>query len=121
MTLSELVKKTGLSRNTIENYETGKSRPRETEIYIRLAKGLNVGTHELLTEEEAFLEEVRNKYGNRSKTQARGLMERSAALFAGGSPDQEDKSAFLFEIRQLYLESKENAKKYMPKKHRKAE
>ena len=121
MTQTELGDAVGLSKRTIINYETGVRYPRERDVYYRLAKELKVDINYLLTEDEEFLTEVRNKYGSRGEAEARGLIQRSAALFAGGDLDDEDKLAFLLEIQELYLESKESAKKYTPKKHRKVQ
>ncbi len=119
LTQTELGNAVGLSGRTIMGYETGNRRPRQKDIYFRLAEQLKIGINFLLTEEEEFLTDVRIKYGNRGESEARELIGRSAALFAGGDPDDEDKTAFLLEIRELYLESKENAKKYTPEKRRK--
>ena len=109
----------GLSKRTIINYETGIRYPRDRDVYCRLAKELEVGVNYLLTEDEEFITEAGSRYGSRGEAEARSLLDRSAALFAGGDLDDEDKLAFLLEIQQLYLESKEYAKKYAPKKHRK--
>ena len=44
----------------------------------------------------------------------------AAAVFAGGELSDEDRLAFMTEIQQLYLESKDiAAKKFTPKKYRK--
>lgn len=109
----------GLSKRTIINYETGNRYPRDRDVYFRLAKKLKVGVNYLLAEDEEFITEAGSRYGSRGETEACLLLDRSAALFAGGELDDDDKLAFLLEIQQLYLESKEYAKKYTPKKHRK--
>lgn len=119
LTRTELGNAAGLTGRMIVDYEKGNRFPREKDIYFRLAKELNVGINYLLTEEEEFITDVRTKYGTRGESEARELIRRSAALFAGGDLDDEDKTAFLLEIRELYLESKENARKYTPEKHRK--
>ena len=46
-------------------------------------------------------------------------MEQAAALFAGGELSDDDKLAFLHEMQQLYLDSKDRAReKFTPKKYR---
>ena len=45
------------------------------------------------------------------------LLHQTATLFAGGELSDDDKLAFVTEIQQLYLDSKERAKKFTPKKY----
>lgn len=45
------------------------------------------------------------------------ILEQTAQLFAGGSLSDEDELAFITEMQRLYLDSKERAKKYTPKKY----
>lgn len=108
----------GLTKRTIINYETGSRYPRERSVYIQLAKTLSVDINYLLTEDEEFITEAGMKYGNKGEREARVLLNRTSALFAGGELDEEDKLAFLLEIQELYIESKENAKKYISKKNK---
>lgn len=119
MTQTALGEAVGVTKRTIINYETGSRYPRERAVYMRLAKTLNIDINYLLTEDESFITETGGRYGCRGEAEAHTLLRRSAALFAGGELDDKDKLAFLLEIQELYIESKENAKKYTPKKHRK--
>ena len=107
-----------VTKRTIINYETGNRYPRDRGVYSRLAQALDCEVNYLLTEDEEFITEAGAKYGNSGEAEARRLLERSAALFAGGDLNEEDKLEFLLEIQQLYLESKENAKKFASKKAR---
>lgn len=107
-----------VTKRTIINYETGSRYPRDRSVYGRLAQALGCELNYLLTEDEEFITEAGAKYGNSGELEARRLIERSAALFAGGELADEDKLEFLLEIQQLYLESKENAKKFASKKNR---
>lgn len=116
MTQEELALAADVTKRTIINYETGKRYPRDRGVYSRLAEVLGVDVNYLLTEDEEFITEAASRYGSKGEAEARELLERSAALFAGGELSDEDKLAFLLEIQQLYLESKEIAKKYAPKK-----
>lgn len=116
LTQDALGKAAGLTKRTIINYETGSRYPRERSVYSALAGILNVGVNYLLTEDEEFITEAGSKYGYRGEKEARELLNRTSALFAGGELDEKEKLAFLLEIQELYIESKENAKKYHAKK-----
>ena len=115
-TQEQLANVVQVTKRTIINYETGKRYPRDRGMYARLAEALGLDVNYLLTEDEEFITEAASKYGSKGEAEARELLERSAALFAGGELSDEDKLAFLLEIQQLYLESKEIAKKFAPKK-----
>lgn len=86
-------------------------------MYDRLAKELDVDVNYLRTENEVFMEEVGSRYGRRGVLQAKDILEQTAQLFAGGSLSDEDELAFITEMQRLYLDSKERAKKYTPKKY----
>jgi len=115
MTQEALGTAADVTKRTIINYETGNRYPRDRSVYSRLAQALDCEVNFLLTEDEEFITEAGSKYGSSGETEARRLLERSAALFAGGDLNEEDKLEFLLEIQQLYLESKENAKKFASK------
>lgn len=113
----ELGRRVGVSTRTIASYEAGKSYPKQREVYDRLAKELDVDVNYLRTENEVFMEEVGSRYGRRGVLQAKDILEQTAQLFAGGSLSDEDELAFITEMQRLYLDSKERAKKYTPKKY----
>ena len=113
----ELGRRVGVSTLTIASYEAGKSYPKQREVYDRLAKELDVDVNYLRTENEVFMEEVGSRYGRRGVLQAKDILEQTAQLFAGGSLSDEDELAFITEMQRLYLDSKERAKKYTPKKY----
>ena len=71
----------------------------------------------LMTEEETFITEASEQFGNRGAKQAQQILEQAAAMFAGGELSDEDKTAFMDEIQSLYLDSKRRAKKFTPKKY----
>jgi len=118
LTQEELAKALGLSKRTIINYEVDGKYPRNREIYYRLADILNVEPNYLLTEDEEFLMAVNDQYGLRGAKGAEQLLKQTATLFAGGELSEDDKLAFITEIQQLYLDSKDRAKKFTPKKYR---
>ena len=61
----ELAEKIGVTRRVICSYENDKSRPRGTERYKKLAEALNVNVNYLLSEDDAFIADVEDKYGRR--------------------------------------------------------
>ena len=113
----ELAKKIGVSTRSVAAYEAGTSYPRYKETYDALAAALGVDVNYLRTEEEEFMEEVGQEYGSRGQRQARAILNEAAGLFAGGELSEDDKLAFLTEMQQLFLDSKQRAKKYTPKKY----
>ncbi len=112
----ELAKKLGVNTRTVFTYENG-TYPRYQKTYDQLAELFGVNTDYLRTESEDFLSEVSARYGSRGQAQARMILEQTHQLFAGGSLSDDDELAFLHEIQRLYLDSKERAKKYTPKKY----
>lgn len=126
ITQEALAEKVGVSRRTIMLYETNRRKPKNAATIISLAKALNVGTDYFLTddemkqieEQESFLEQAGEQYGNRGKAQARLILDQASALFAGGELSEEDKEAFFQTMTQIYFDAKAKAKKYTPKKYR---
>lgn len=126
ITQEALAEKVGVSRRTIMLYETNRRKPKNASTIISLAKALNVGTDYFLTddelkqieEQEAFLEQAGEQFGNRGKAQARLILDQASALFAGGELSEEDKEAFFQTMTQIYFDAKAKAKKYTPKKYR---
>ncbi len=120
MTQDDLAKAISVSPRTVFSYENGESYPRQREIYKRLSDLFHVEVNYLLTEDEEFITEVKEKYGRRGEEQARKVLEQASALFAGGDLSEDDQLAFVHEIQKLYLDSKERAKKFTPKKYLRA-
>lgn len=117
MTQAELANAVGVTRKSIVNYENGDRTPKK-EILLKLAKALQVEYTELVTDEEDFLVEAKDKYGVRGKAAAERLVHNANALFAGGELSEQDKAAVLEAIQEAYWQSKLINKKYTPKKFR---
>ncbi len=113
----ELAEKIGVSARSVAAYEAGTSYPRYKETYEALAAALGVDVNYLRTEEEEFLEDVGRQFGTRGQRQAAAILNEAAGLFAGGELSEEDKLAFLTEMQQLFLDSKQRAKRFTPKKY----
>ena len=114
----ELAEKIGVSCRSVQSYEAGTSYPRYKEIYEALAAALGVDVNYLRTEDEEFLEDVGQQFGSRGQRQATAILEEARQLFAGGELSEEDQIAFLTEMQQLFLDSKQRAKKFTPIRYR---
>ncbi len=121
LTQEELAAKVGATVRVIFSYENDKSRPRGTERYRKLAEALNVNVDYLLSEDDAFIADVKDKYGRRGAKQAKELIAEVTGLFAGGEIADEDMREMVDAIQEAYLIAKKNNKKYTPKKYRKGE
>ena len=115
----ELAAKIGVTRRVVCSYENDKSRPRGTERYKKLAEALNVNINYLLSEDDAFIADAEDKYGNRGAKQAKELLSEVSGLFAGGNLADEDLDEMMKGIQEAYWIAKEKNKKYTPKKYRK--
>lgn len=115
----EFAKAIGVSLRTVTNYESGERYPKKREIYYKIAEVLNVDVNYLLTEDEEFLLDAKKQYGVKGSRQAEELVKEITGLFAGGEMADEDKDIMMKAIQDAYWISKENNKKYTPKKYRK--
>ena len=74
LTQEELANKIGVTVRVICSYEKDKSRPRGMERYKALAEALGENVNYLLSEDDAFIAEVEDKYGRRGAKQAQELL-----------------------------------------------
>ena len=117
MTQEELAVQVGVSKRTIVNYESGEIYPKGRAMYTTLANVLDLEPSYLLSEDEEFILGVSEMYGVRGRMQARRLIDQVSAMFSGGELDDDDKLAFVHQVQELYLESKEYSKRFTPKKY----
>ena len=115
-TQEELARKLGVNSRTVFTYENG-TYPRYQKTYEELAALFKVPVDYLRTESEEFITEATALYGRRGQEQAKAILDQTQQLFAGGELSEEDEIAFLRDIQTLYLDSKERAKKFTPKKY----
>lgn len=116
---AEIAKKLDVSIRTVQNYELGKSYPRNRENYQILANLLDCDVNYLLTENTEFLTDAQNQYGSRGKKQAAALIEDITGCFAGGELSEEDMDEMMQAIQDAYWIAKKNNRKYIPKKYQK--
>ncbi len=120
--LGELV---GVSKRSIAAYETTDTKPRGN-MMRKLASVLQVSVDYLLNEDiedpkygiekAPYIEETRERLGNRAAKEMDSLLEQNTALFAGGELDQEAKDAFFEAVMKSYLKCKEEARKSFSRK-----
>ena len=120
LTQTELGKLVGVTKRTVVGWENEGRYPQKRDLYDSLAKVFEVPTSYLASEDEAFITDSAERYGVKGERDAKAVLTQAAAVFAGGELSDEDRLAFMTEIQQLYLESKDiAAKKFTPKKYRK--
>ncbi|MBQ2665075.1 MAG: helix-turn-helix transcriptional regulator [Clostridia bacterium] len=116
---ADLAKKSGVSRRTIANYESGDSYPKSADTYARLAEALDVSEDSLKDENTDFIIESYDKHGRTARTQAEKLVGQLGALFAGGEMSDEDMDGVMRVMQEHFWKAKDENKKYTPKKYRK--
>lgn len=121
MNQTQLANAIGVSIRTVRGWEVEGRFPKQHDLYQKLADTLGCDISYLMTEGESFITEATEQYGSRGAKQAQQILEQAAAMFAGGELSDEDKTAFMDEIQMLYLDSKQRAKKFTPKKYLKNE
>lgn len=124
----ELAEKIGISERSIYNYEQTGILPRSA-VLQKLAEVLNVTVAYLMDDEETdtmkniddevFLTNARKQYGYKGAREAQAVLDRASALFAGGELDDEAKEIFFQSIKEVYEESKAEAReKFSPKRRK---
>ena len=122
ITQAELGKLVGVTKRTVAGWENDGRYPQKRDLYDALAKVFEVPASYLASEEEEFISDAAERYGVKGERDAKAVLTQAAAVFAGGELSDEDRLAFMTEIQQLYLESKDiAAKKFTPKKYRKGD
>lgn len=126
----ELATLTGVTERTIYNYENDIKTPKQNTM-VQLADILGVSPEllehgdperDFLSREEYdllnqksrptqdFILEAKSKFGSRGAFEAADLLERTTALFAGGSLSEEAKDDFFESLTQAYFLAKRKAK-----------
>ena len=116
-TQAELAKLSGVSTRMIQNYESGKSRPR-FDASEKLAAALGVQITNLMGSNDMLIAQAGDKYGARGAKQAQRRTEELSGLFSGGELSQEDMDIMMKAIQDAYWIAKEKNQRFVPKKHR---
>lgn len=112
LTQTDLAKVLGTSLKTISNYEVKDTRPRKMSMYEKIAKFFGVDINYLLTEEDYFILNARDKYGYAGTKEAERIIDSIVGLFAGGTLPESDKDAIFEAIQEAYWQAKIENKKY---------
>lgn len=112
LTQGELAEKAGLGKNTINNYEKGRTYPQDRTVYQTLATILGVPVDSLRNENDEFIGEAQSRYGYRGRKQAEALADEMGGLFAGGEMSDDDLDAVMRTLQDYYWKAKEDNKKY---------
>jgi transcriptional regulator with XRE-family HTH domain len=123
LTQPQLAQALGVSKRTVQFYESNQRAPKNATAILRLAEILKVKSGYFLSDAEleqmrsqdSFLEEAQKHYGTRGKTQAKNILEQTSALFAGGELGESDQEAFFEAMTEIYFDAKKKAKKYARK------
>ncbi|OLS03495.1 helix-turn-helix domain-containing protein [Tissierella creatinophila] len=118
LTQDDLAKMVGMSSKTISRYESGESNPRYPRIYDDLAKALKIDKLELLSDEDAFVLSIKEKFGSYDSNYASDLVNGMVGLMAGGDITDADKRVILETLQEAFIISKKENKKFIPKKFR---
>ena len=121
----ELAQKAGITERSIYSYEQTGTFPKSP-VPKKLAEALGVSVSYLLDDDEpgeqaifdqdGFFESAKKGFGYKGEREAREVVARAAALFAGGDLDKEAKDVFFQSLMEVYLESKTEAReKFTPK------
>lgn len=109
----------GVRIRSVAYYESNGRYPEDT-VLEKMAEVFNVTVDFLKddtqsvahTKEECFIMEAKSKYGSKGAAEAKKTIEKVKGLMAGGDLDDTSKDAFFEVMQEIYLDSKERAKKY---------
>ena len=118
LTQEDLSKMIGVSSKTISRYESGESKPRYPRIYDDIAEALEIDKLDLLSNEDAFVLAIKEKFGSYDANYASDLVNGMVGLMAGGDITDDDKRVILETLQEAFIISKKENKKFIPKKFR---
>ena len=127
---AELADKIGVTQKTICNYENGTRFPKGQKIINGFADIFDVSIDYLLDDtdidedekniknkyKDKFISSAKENFGYKGKKEAENLLEKTAAIFSGGSLSDDDKDAFFQSITELYFDAKSKSRKKFGKK-----
>ncbi len=100
MTQEELARRLGLSKRTVEGYESGAFYPRKRQVYDQLAELFGVDRNWFLTEDDDASDAAPGE------EEARRVLEAAKALYAGGALSEQDKDALAQALMDAYWMAK---------------
>lgn len=106
LTQTDLAKQLGVSLRTIISYETGKSYPKKREVYAILADYFHIDVNYLLTEDEEFIAQTKEKYDIHCPKQVYELVAEIRGLFDSIELSEAEKDTVMQALQQAYWDSK---------------
>jgi transcriptional regulator with XRE-family HTH domain len=133
---TDLARRTGISERTIYSYEILGIMPRSGNVK-KLAASLGVSVSYLLDDDQnvattsadhespedidagIYPQAMKDKFGEKGMAEAKEILGRTAAFFAGDDIQEEAKDIFFRSLMEIYLESKSDARdRYTPRKRK---
>jgi len=116
----ELAKLTGVSRRSVIAWENAEVTPRARTMK-KIAESLQVSLdylkHDEITDPlhgvttKEYIDEARERYGEKAAQELDFLLERQRVFFAGGEINQDAKDAFFEAVVKAYMACKDEAKR----------
>ncbi|WP_294412757.1 helix-turn-helix transcriptional regulator [uncultured Ruminococcus sp.] len=119
LTQTELAEAVGVTLRTVQNYEGKNLFPKNQDVVNKLCKVLDTTPDYLISDDDVFINEAHDKGGTKGRQNAERIIKEVSALFSGGDLSDADRDNVMKCIQEAYWESKEQNKKYAPKKFRK--
>lgn len=116
MSQEQLAAGVGVTMRTVRNWELGGKFPRHQDLYGKLAEVLGCNEAYLKGEQELFLTQAAEEYGDRGQRQAMEFLQSARAMFAGGDLSSDDLDMIGKHFMEMFWEAKENARKFTPDK-----
>ena len=105
----EVAERSGISRRTIQNYESGNMLPKKRSTYKVLAETFGVEEAVLVDSNIDFVLRANEQYGGNAMRQAMDLVADVKALWAGGKMEEEDIDEIMRSLQEAYLEAKQKS------------
>lgn len=97
----------GVSPRAYQNYEEGKTYPKDSSLYQKLASFFDVTVDFLMNEQDDGIENATDVRGSRSRLQAQRILQAAEALYAGGTLSDEDEESFYLHMQRIYEHARE--------------
>ena len=120
ITQDQLASELGITRRSVIKYELGEAAPKKRILeciaeYFRIDPAVladdNAELPQITSLEESYLNDIREKYGDKAASDMSDLFSSAAAFFAGGELPQEEKDKFLKAMNKAYIRCREEAEK----------
>ena len=106
-TQASMAQMLGVSPRAYQNYEEGKTYPKDSSLYQKLASFFDVTVDFLMNDEGYDIENAEDLHNNRSRMQAQRILQAAEALYAGGTLSDEDEESFYLHMQRIYVHARE--------------